>query len=209
MCGSVSGGGVCYSGDSVGSVAVYFCDDGYTLEGDTTRECLSNGVWSGSTPQCMEASDGKNIHCSKYVYLKLPIILPADSEDISTVAAIVIGVVCSVVFLILGLLLGVVGLYLIQRVRGKSSGSTTSSSSCPPLPPSNPPRRYVQTLSMKECQMSVIAPADAPQQTGDEGYEPMATEYSEPQQQDYEEPVATSIEDVSTSQRPIYEPVYY
>ena len=31
VCGSVSGGGVCYSGDSVGSVAVYFCDDGYTL----------------------------------------------------------------------------------------------------------------------------------------------------------------------------------
>ena len=36
VCGSVSGGGVCYSGDSVGSVAVYFCDDGYSLEGDTT-----------------------------------------------------------------------------------------------------------------------------------------------------------------------------
>ena len=41
MCGSVSGGRVCYSGDSVGSVAVYFCDDGYTLQGDSTRECLS------------------------------------------------------------------------------------------------------------------------------------------------------------------------
>ena len=54
VCGSVSGGGVCYSGDSVGSVAVYFCDDGYTLEGDTTRECLSSGLWNGSTPQCVE-----------------------------------------------------------------------------------------------------------------------------------------------------------
>ena len=53
VCGSVSGGGVCYSGDSVGSVAVYFCDDGYTLEGDTTRECLSSGLWNGSTPQCV------------------------------------------------------------------------------------------------------------------------------------------------------------
>ena len=52
-CGSVSGGGVCYSGDSVGSVAVYFCDDGYTLEGDTTRECLSSGLWNGSTPYCV------------------------------------------------------------------------------------------------------------------------------------------------------------
>ena len=54
MCGSVSGGGVCYSGDRVGSVAVYFCDDGYTLEGDTTRECLSSGLWNGSTPQCVK-----------------------------------------------------------------------------------------------------------------------------------------------------------
>ena len=58
-CGSVSGGGLCYSGDSVGSVAVYFCDDGYTLEGDTTRECLSSGLWNGSTPQCAR-KDGKS-----------------------------------------------------------------------------------------------------------------------------------------------------
>ena len=58
MCGSVSGGRVCYSGDSVGSVAVYFCDDGYTLQGDSTRECLSTGLWNGSTPLCIE-SDGR------------------------------------------------------------------------------------------------------------------------------------------------------
>ena len=61
VCGSASGGGVCYSGDSVGSVVVYFCDDGYTLEGDTTREseCLSSGLWNGSTPQCT-LKDGKS-----------------------------------------------------------------------------------------------------------------------------------------------------
>ena len=55
----VSGGGVCYSGDSVGSVAVYFCTDGYLLEGDTTRECLSSGLWNGSTPQCVETIKGE------------------------------------------------------------------------------------------------------------------------------------------------------
>ena len=44
---------MCYSGDSVGSVAVYFCDDGYTLEGDSTRECLSSGLWNGTTPHCV------------------------------------------------------------------------------------------------------------------------------------------------------------
>ena len=54
VCESVSGGGVCYSGDSVGSVAVYFCDDGYTLDEDSTRECLSSGLWNGTTPQCVE-----------------------------------------------------------------------------------------------------------------------------------------------------------
>ena len=55
VCGSVSGGEVCYSGDSVGSVAVFFCDDGYTLEGgDSTRECLSSGLWNGPTPQCVQ-----------------------------------------------------------------------------------------------------------------------------------------------------------
>ena len=61
----VSGGGVCYSGDSVGSVAVYFCTDGYSLEGDTTRECLSSGLWNGSTPQCVER-DGMLKSCLKH-----------------------------------------------------------------------------------------------------------------------------------------------
>ena len=61
VCGSVSSGGVCYSGDSVGSVAVYFCDDGYTLDGDSTRECLSSGLWNGTTPQCVER-DKDGIH---------------------------------------------------------------------------------------------------------------------------------------------------
>ena len=63
VCGSVSSGGVCYSGDSVGSVAVYFCDDGYTLEGDTTRECLSSGLWNGSTPQCVKMDGKSSVKC--------------------------------------------------------------------------------------------------------------------------------------------------
>ena len=67
VCGVVSGGGVCYSGDSVGSVAVYFCTDGYSLEGDTTRECLSTGLWNGSTPQCVQTIKGElkwRVECS-------------------------------------------------------------------------------------------------------------------------------------------------
>ena len=55
----VGGGEVCYSGDSVGSVAVYFCTDGYSLKGDTTREYLSTGLWNGSTPQCVHTIKGE------------------------------------------------------------------------------------------------------------------------------------------------------
>ena len=45
----------------------------------------------------------------------------------------IVGVVCSLVFLIVGVLLGVVSVYLIQRVRGRLSGPTSPSP--PPLPP--------------------------------------------------------------------------
>ncbi|CAI8024316.1 hypothetical protein GBAR_LOCUS14134, partial [Geodia barretti] len=115
VCGSVSGGGVCYSGDSVGSVAVYFCDDGYSLEGDTTRECLSSGLWNGTTPQCVETEE-----C-----------ICDDTGSSSGVnePAVVGSIVCS---LAIGVLLGVVGLYLIQRVRARMSGPTSSLSPSPP-----------------------------------------------------------------------------
>ena len=59
--------------------------------------------------------------------------ISAEPDDISKTTAIVIGVVCSAAFLTIGVLLGVVGLYLIQRVRGRMSGPTSSSP--PPLPP--------------------------------------------------------------------------
>ena len=46
-------------------------------------------------------------------------------------AAVIVGVVCSLVFLIVGVLLGVVSVYLIQRVRGRLSGPASPS---PPQP---------------------------------------------------------------------------
>ena len=36
----------------VNTVATYTCDTGFTLNGDTTRTCGSDGVWSGSYPTC-------------------------------------------------------------------------------------------------------------------------------------------------------------
>ncbi len=40
------------SGTTIGSTASYSCNNGYTLNGDNTRTCESNGVWSNSQPSC-------------------------------------------------------------------------------------------------------------------------------------------------------------
>ncbi len=36
----------------VDTVATYTCNTGYTLNGDSTRVCVSGGIWSGSTLTC-------------------------------------------------------------------------------------------------------------------------------------------------------------
>ena len=64
-------------------------------------------------------------------------------------AIVIASVVCSVVFLTIGVLLGVVGLYLIQRVRGRLSGP--SSPSPPPLPP---PVTYEEVCVAREVKSS-------------------------------------------------------
>ncbi len=51
------GGSVSYNMGTVDSrpvntVATYTCTSGYTLSGDTTRTCGSDGQWSGSAPTC-------------------------------------------------------------------------------------------------------------------------------------------------------------
>ena len=48
-----TGGVVCYSGVTPGSLAVYVCNSRYHLEGPSLRECQRNGNWSGSIPQCV------------------------------------------------------------------------------------------------------------------------------------------------------------
>jgi CUB/sushi domain-containing protein len=32
----------------------YHCDPGYSLEGNSTRTCMSNGSWTGIAPMCQE-----------------------------------------------------------------------------------------------------------------------------------------------------------
>ena len=48
-----TGGVVCYSGVTTGSLAVYVCNSTHHLEGLSLRECQRNGNWSGTVPQCV------------------------------------------------------------------------------------------------------------------------------------------------------------
>ncbi|CAH1789734.1 unnamed protein product, partial [Owenia fusiformis] len=56
------------SGNTIGDVVVYECDDMFKLEsGDLTRECLADGSWSGEAPKC-EAVDIENDKCASLVH---------------------------------------------------------------------------------------------------------------------------------------------
>ena len=57
---SICDGVVCYNETTEGSRAVYICNDGFVLrEGDkATRVCHNNGIWNGSTPQCIPEEGG-------------------------------------------------------------------------------------------------------------------------------------------------------
>ena len=48
-----TGGVVCYSDVTPGSLAVYICNYTHRLEGPSLRECKSKGNWSGTVPQCV------------------------------------------------------------------------------------------------------------------------------------------------------------
>ena len=50
---SISGGVVCYNGTTIGSVAIYICNDGFVLMGVEARVCQNDGSWNGSIPQCI------------------------------------------------------------------------------------------------------------------------------------------------------------
>ena len=55
---SFSEGVICYGGITVGSTAVYICNDGFALVGNEARVCQSNGSWNGGTPQCIPQESG-------------------------------------------------------------------------------------------------------------------------------------------------------
>ena len=45
-------GSVSYDGTGYNMVVMYKCDEGYSLNGSTTRVCQSSGKWSGEEPLC-------------------------------------------------------------------------------------------------------------------------------------------------------------
>ena len=49
-------GDVTVGGTRVGAKAVYRCDSGFKLRGDSVRQCQSNGRWSGNEPTCESIS---------------------------------------------------------------------------------------------------------------------------------------------------------
>ena len=46
-------GSVTVDSFSLGSTAVYSCDEGFDLVGEAMRTCMNNSQWSGEAPQCM------------------------------------------------------------------------------------------------------------------------------------------------------------
>ena len=50
--GTLNNGGRDLSGTTYRNTVVYFCDNGFTLEGNSLRRCQKNGQWSGRIPEC-------------------------------------------------------------------------------------------------------------------------------------------------------------
>ena len=51
---SISNGGYRINGKIEGSVAEYYCNSGYNIDGGVRRVCQSNGLWSGVAPRCIQ-----------------------------------------------------------------------------------------------------------------------------------------------------------
>ena len=54
-------GAVDFYDTTVGSVAMYTCNEGFNLSGAVNRDCQANGTWSPSEPICIPV--GKYTYC--------------------------------------------------------------------------------------------------------------------------------------------------
>lgn len=49
-------GGVIITSNRLNGVATYECEVGHRIDGEETRTCVGEGVWSGSAPLCRSKS---------------------------------------------------------------------------------------------------------------------------------------------------------
>ena len=59
-CGGLSApmdGAVELTGTQFGDKASYYCNPGFILKGDSSRECQASGEWSGAEPVCERKED--------------------------------------------------------------------------------------------------------------------------------------------------------
>ena len=55
----IPNGSVNESGFTTGEIAVYSCDEGFMLMGESERVCMSNSMWSGEAPVCISSEGEK------------------------------------------------------------------------------------------------------------------------------------------------------
>ena len=61
----------------------YFCDDGFTLEGNAEVTCQSNGEWSGSPPTCLPVvCPIEEVEHGYYRYLSAQLFVVLQTQDV-------------------------------------------------------------------------------------------------------------------------------
>ena len=116
----------------------------------STRECLSSGLWNGTTPQCVETDRDMDGIIMKVYVMVICYVSPVMDGCGSTTA--IVSVVCSLLFLTIGILLGPLGLHFILRVEGRFSSPPSLSLS--PPPPSLPAVTYEEVDEIADIMQS-------------------------------------------------------
>ena len=60
----------------INTVATHRCAEGYTLNGDTTRTCESDGNWNGDAPTCEGESTCNGCPCIELYSFPSPVVCP-------------------------------------------------------------------------------------------------------------------------------------
>ena len=119
-----------YSDNVEGSLLIISCVEGYHLAGGDMMisSMCTNGSWSPNPLNILCVPEGNDFHHVYHTHIIINFVLSflgistnGNSKDSGLTTTVIIGVVCSLLFLIVGVVLGVMSVYLILRVRGKLS----------------------------------------------------------------------------------------